>query len=232
MTNIPERLIEMIKLVANALGPDMLNETAFVGGCTTGLLLTDSLTKETVRYTEDVDLIIDVIGYPKWVQLQENLRKKGFKESMSKGPICRMLLNELEVDFMPIDESILGFSNIWYRQALESARPHILDENLTINLLTPPLFVATKLEAYQGRGNDDPIGSRDIEDIIILFDGREEIVNEITNSDNKLKDYIASHISSLLEDSLLEYPIQSQARNSPGRDSIIYNRLAQVSNFK
>ena len=58
-------LKEMIITVAKALGDDMLKEVAFVGGCTTGLLLTDDFSKEAVRYTDDVDLIINVVGYPK-----------------------------------------------------------------------------------------------------------------------------------------------------------------------
>jgi len=42
----------MIEIVAHALGEELLSEVAFVGGCTTGLLVTD-----------DVDLIINVVGY-------------------------------------------------------------------------------------------------------------------------------------------------------------------------
>lgn len=34
-----------------------------MGGSTTGLLIIDEVTKESVRYTDDVDLIISVLGY-------------------------------------------------------------------------------------------------------------------------------------------------------------------------
>lgn len=34
--------VDMIAVVARALGSDLLAKVAFVGGCTTGLLLTDS----------------------------------------------------------------------------------------------------------------------------------------------------------------------------------------------
>ncbi|WP_346658652.1 MULTISPECIES: hypothetical protein [unclassified Bradyrhizobium] len=50
---------------------------------------------------------------------------------------------------------------------------------MNIKRLTPELFVATKLEAYLGRGNDNLLGSRDIEDILLVVDGREELVAEI-----------------------------------------------------
>ena len=48
----------MIAVVANALGPDILNGVAFVGGCTTGLLVTDVVTKQNIRFTDDGDLIV------------------------------------------------------------------------------------------------------------------------------------------------------------------------------
>ncbi len=49
--------------VAKALGDELLLQVAFVGGCTTGLLITDAVTKESVRYTEDVDLITHVVRF-------------------------------------------------------------------------------------------------------------------------------------------------------------------------
>ncbi len=57
----------MITLVAEALGDELLTKVAFVGGCTTGLLVTDAISKESIRYTNDVDLIINVIGKVNWV---------------------------------------------------------------------------------------------------------------------------------------------------------------------
>jgi hypothetical protein len=49
----------MLVKVAEALG-DMLSEVAFVGGCTTGLLVTDDFTKEQIRYTDDEYLIVNI----------------------------------------------------------------------------------------------------------------------------------------------------------------------------
>jgi len=52
----------MLQRVADALGSELLREVAFVGGCTTGLLITDDISREAVRFTDDVDLIVHVIG--------------------------------------------------------------------------------------------------------------------------------------------------------------------------
>ena len=40
----------MIKRVADALGPEWLAKVVFVGGCTTGLHITDSFTIDQIRH--------------------------------------------------------------------------------------------------------------------------------------------------------------------------------------
>ena len=226
--NVSEKLVAMIREVASKLGDEMLSEVAFVGGCTTGLLMTDPIVRESVRYTQDVDLILNVIGYPEWTRLQEKLREMGFVESMDDGPICRMNLGELKVDFMPIDPSILGFSNKWYEVALETAENYSIGEGIVIRILTPPLFIATKFEAYIGRGNNDLLASNDIEDILNLFDGREELVLEIQQADDAIQTYVARQLEALRKDEYFQYTVESVTRNSPGRDKILYDRITAV----
>lgn len=99
---------DMIRLVANALGADLLAEVAFVGGATTSLLITDDFSREQVRHTKDVDLIVNVVGYADWARLQKNLRNRGFSDIMSgNAPVCALQLGELRVDFMPDDKQLL-----------------------------------------------------------------------------------------------------------------------------
>ncbi|WP_265497888.1 hypothetical protein, partial [Providencia rustigianii] len=178
---------EMLLTVAKALGNELLQQVIFVGGCTTGLFVTDEFTREQVRYTDDVDLIVNITGYAKFAKLQEQLRCKGFKEDPTDDVICRMLLGELKVDFMPIDEQALGFSNSWYKRAAETALDYTIESGIIIKLIRPEYFIATKLEAYLGRGNGDLLSSHDIEDILNLFDGRESIVDDIAHADIELK---------------------------------------------
>jgi hypothetical protein len=94
-----------------------------------------------------------------------------------------MKLGALKVDFMPDDETILGFSNRLYAKGIETAVETELEERLVIRRLTPPLFIATKLEAYLWRGNNDLVSSRDAEDILSLVDGRQELVSEIAETE-------------------------------------------------
>jgi hypothetical protein len=75
---------------------------------------------------------------------------------------------------MPTDERILGFSNPWYVPALASAR-RVEIAGLGLGVVTAAYFLAMKLEAFHGRGNDDLMDSRDLEDVITVIHGCAEI---------------------------------------------------------
>jgi predicted nucleotidyltransferase len=153
-------------------------------------------------------------------------------ESLEDDVNCRMRLGDLKVDFMPDDEDILGYSNRWYAKGLELAQDYSLADDLTIKLLTPPFFVATKLEAYLGRGNDDPLASHDLEDILNLVDGREELVAEIEATDEDVREYIADQISRLLEHRDFDYAVQGITRGDKDRESLIFERLEALKAMK
>src|SRR5258708_1662588 len=99
-------------------------------------------------------------------QIHSKLRSLGFKEDTSQGaPLCRWKLNELIVDVMPPVRDVLGFSNRWYLHAIDTAIrvaiPAATDvEPIEIRLVTGPSFLATKLDAFAGRGGDDYVSSR------------------------------------------------------------------------
>ncbi|WP_240638231.1 hypothetical protein [Pseudomonas jilinensis] len=145
-------------------------------------------------------LIVSVMGYAGFHQLQEQLRGQGFKdctdlEDQEEMPICAMELRGLRVDFMPDDERILGFSNRWYKRAVETAQSYALTEQLSIRLVTPVCFMTTKLEAWKGRGKGDALGSRDMEDILNLIDGRAELFDEIRQAGDDERHYIAEELT-------------------------------------
>jgi hypothetical protein len=101
---------------------------------------------------------------------------------------------------MPLDEKILGFSNRWYRAAMQAADAYMLAPSLRIRIVTPPYFVATKLEAFKGRGEGDYFNSRDLEDIVSVVDGRPSLVDELRTAPQDLKAHVAAEIKKLLQD--------------------------------
>ena len=73
---------------------------------------------------------------------------------------------------MPTEEKILGFSNKWYLAAVHTAQSVKVNNAVTIRLITAPVFICTKLDAFCDRGKGDYIGSHDLEDIIAVIDAR------------------------------------------------------------
>lgn len=189
--------LELLTSVARLLRP-MLEELVFVGGCTTALLITDPGAAE-VRPTYDVDSIAEITSYAEYAAFSERLRQLGFAEDHSDGaPICRWAYGDIRLDVMPIDERILGFSNRWYKSAMDTAQRVKLASDLTIRVVTAPLFVGTKLEAFRGRGNNDFLASHDLEDLIAVVDGRPSLLDEIQHAPKELMAYIADQTHKLI----------------------------------
>ena len=140
--------LDQLIAAADALRP-LLPELVFVGGCVTGLLVTDEAAGEP-RGTIDVDAIAEITSYAEYAEFGDRLRSLGFSEDTSEGaPVCRWIQGETILDVMPLDENILGFSNRWYRSAMQSSVTHKLRDDLQIRIVTAPYFLATKLEAFQ-----------------------------------------------------------------------------------
>lgn len=226
--NTQDRLMEMLAQTVEALGADIMGSSAFVGGCVVGLLLTDDFTKEQVRATDDVDLIVDILNFAAYTKFANELRRRGFKESMHDDIQCRWRLKELIVDVMPTNEKILGFTNKWYREAIESAVWFTLPSGAKIRIVSAPYFIATKIESFKGRGEGDFLTSRDIEDIITLVDGRETLGEEIAKIGGPLQGYIAEEIGKLLHEKDFEYAVESAVRSDMPRAEIIHERLNRM----
>jgi hypothetical protein len=190
--------LQLLITAAGLLKP-ILEDLVFVGGCTTALLITDEAAA-AVRPTKDVDAVTELSSYGGYLRVSERLRALGFKEDDSEGaPLCRWRAADLILDVMPDDESVLGFTNRWYKQVLKTANLVKLDESdLAIRIVSAPYFIGTKLEAFKGRGEGDFAMSADLEDIIYVIDGRPAIIDEIRTAEAELRAYVGVEIKSLL----------------------------------
>jgi hypothetical protein len=103
----------------------------------------------------------------------------------------------MTLDAMPTDSKILGFSSYWQAAALPLAVECRLPSGTTIKAITPPYLLATKLEAFSGRGKGDLLGSRDFEDAISLVDGRSILMEEIRAASAGLRTYLAQQMAEL-----------------------------------
>jgi len=112
--------------------------------------------------------------------------------------ICRWTNGKYIVDIMPDDAAILGFSNRWYGAAIESAESLLLRNKLEIRHVNAPYFLATKLEAFFGRGEEDYVASHDLEDLLALVDGRASLLAEVKEIDKKARAFIAESMATLM----------------------------------
>ncbi len=181
------------------LGP-LADEMVFLGGCAVGLLLTDPAAP-AIRVTQDVDAIVEVTSKIQCHRLSKRLRERGFVEDVSpEAPICRWMAEGVLVDVMPTKTEILGFANTWYAQAFEMAEAVSIPNGKRIRMVTAPYFLATKLEAFHGRGAGDYHFSQDMEDIVAVLDGRPEVVVEAKRSEARLRAFLSESFAALLED--------------------------------
>lgn len=223
--------LAMLELAVDYLGP-LVGEMTFLGGCATGLLITDPAAP-VVRETTDVDVIVEVVSHADYRQLEARLREQSFKEDLAEdAPICRWVRQGLRLDVMPTREDILGFANPWYPLALQTAEPVSLPSGGIINRVSAPCFVATKLAAFEGRGRGDYMTSHDMEDLVAVLDGRPELVREIEDCPADLRSHLADSFTGLLADADF---LQALPGHLPGdaasqaRVDLLIQRMEQTS---
>lgn len=185
--------IDRIVETARRLG-GLAERCVFVGGAATGLLITDPAIPN-VRPTLDVDVIVEIATRSDYYQLEDALRTRGFQNDMEV--VCRWHHAPIVLDVMPTDPTILGFANRWYGGAMRHALDMELD-GIPLRVVSPAYFLATKLEAFKGRGKNDFMASHDMEDFIALLDGRLGIVADVQKADNEVRGYLAQSMSDLL----------------------------------
>ncbi len=184
-----------IKAVRFALG-DLADRVVFVGGATVSLYA-DRPTGE-VRPTYDVDVLVELLDYGRYSALEEKLRERGFQNDIESGIICRYRVQGIIVDIMPTSENVLGFSNKWYPEAFAQAI-EVLLEGTPIKLFSAVYFIASKIEAFKGRGEKDGRTSTDFEDIVYLLNNKTTIWKELDEAPATLYHYLKKEIQILLD---------------------------------
>ncbi len=186
-----------LRLVAEALG-DLREQVVFVGGAVAGLLVTDPMA-EGVRATRDVDAVVEA-ACVQFRRIEARIAERGFTQDMTSDVICRWVHRDSGVlfDLMPVDGDVLGFSNRWYPYAVASAERVELAPGLSIRLVSAVAFIATKLEAFADRGAGDMLASHDLEDVLNIVDGREELPDELLAAPALLQQVVGAAFANLL----------------------------------
>jgi predicted nucleotidyltransferase len=193
--------IARIRTVHRAL-EELASEVVFVGGATVSLYATRPETE--TRPTDDVDIVIEIMHYKEYAAIEEKLRSKGFVNDVESGVICRYTIHGVTVDVMPTSENILGFQNKWYPEAYANSTSVILDGGPSIRIFAAPYFLATKLDAFADRGENDGRFSSDFEDIVHILNNRSLIWEEMRNTDGPVRQYLKNEFQKLLDQKYID----------------------------
>jgi hypothetical protein len=153
--------------------------------------------------------------------------------------ICRWRHRDhagLVLDVMPTNEAILGFSNRWYSVALAAVEERELPSRATIPAVPPVHLLATKIEAFHGRGHGDFLASHDFEDIVLLINGRPELLADIEAARSawpEMVAFIVRAVSEMHKDAYFSTGVHGVlATRDPGRSQLIEERLAAIAGME
>lgn len=216
--------LSVVSLVAHALGA-LRDEFMLVGGCAVGLLITDTA-RPQVRQTVDVDMVTEVTSVADYYRSLEPLKKTGFSEDHTADHMCRWRKGDLILDVMPSQE-VLGHSvNRWYAEAVKAPQKVVLPSGEAIYVITAPLFIATKLESFNSRGNEDYM-HHDMEDILNVVDGRDELLSELAVAPETVREFVREEIDGYLADET--FVNQLEWSFPDGRAEFVIKRLRALA---
>jgi hypothetical protein len=90
--------------------------------------------------------------------------------------------------------------------------------------------LATKIEAFLGRGGGDYLMSHDVGDIIALVDGREELIDEVQKESRELRDYLHQRLTQWLgDDRFTALAVSGHLPFEGGRSDIVLERLRALA---
>jgi predicted nucleotidyltransferase len=220
--------LALLEAVARQVRP-LLDELVFVGGAVAELYFTLPLLPR-VRATRDVDAICAAATYGQYAALGRRLLALGFRQDLLHGdPVYRWRSQAGVLDLMPVDPDALGFSSPWYGYGLATAVSHELRPDLRIRILTPPVYLATKLAAYDGRGKSDPRSSHDLEDVVALLARRPSLVEEVQSESAELRGWIGRGFSEFLAGGDADELVAANLPRLPGLRTIVIDRIKALA---
>lgn len=189
--------LQLIEKVASALA-EINEKVIYVGGAVVTLYATD-IGADQPRPTFDIDVSVQISTYGQMDKLREELADKNIYPASTETIIYRFVYDGILIDFIPFEETPLGPTNKWFKPGFKSAYPILVGDS-TIRILPVSLFLATKWEAFKGRGND-PRTSHDFEDIIFVIENNLNLINEVTKESNEVQNYLKEMAQEILSHS-------------------------------
>lgn len=194
---------------------DLASHVVFIGGAIAPLLQTDPPFPRA-RITSDVDGVMASSTYTESERVRRKLAERGFRQIIEKTRHVHRWIgpSRIAFDLAWAGEHLQGSGNPWDAIAIKTAVEATLGRGLSIRHASAPAFLAQKWAAYHDRGRGDPLGSRDLEDILALLASRPAIIDEVAAAPQKLQAYVAEQAASFLRDPLAEDLLAAHLNNS------------------
>ena len=109
---------------------------------------------------------------------------------------------------------------------------HQLADDLIVKSVTAPYLLATKIEAFNFRGNRDFLASHDFEDIINVISGRIEIAEEVNIENEKLKKHLENFFEEMLKDDEFITALPAHINEGPATEQrleTVTNRIRKIA---
>jgi hypothetical protein len=103
----------------------------------------------------------------------------------------------VRVDIVATADTGIGPTNRWYRDAVASADTYLVEPGLEVLAIAPIYFIATKLEAFRGRGRGDYQASHDLDDVFATLSGLEPLRTGIETAETEVARAVRSELSQL-----------------------------------
>ena len=195
--------LENISKVAAALRP--IRERFVFAGAGILPLFLDRNFGGVPRPTVDTDVVVPVVHYSEWSRLRDVLVAHGFLEYADDRKPRQILfrLGDLEVDFIPARMVEFGTANRWLSLGFDLAEPDVLKSGVTISRLPITAWLASKIAAFEQRGRQDALVSRDLDDIVTLLLGRANVVTDVRDAVPEIRVYIGAAFQAWQEQPLI-----------------------------
>ena len=219
--------LALLSAMALALGP-LRERLVFVGGCATGLLLTNPAAAG-VRPTEDVDAIVEVASLAGYHALHPQLSERGFRQTMEDNtPPFRWYWNRMQLDLVPVDEHSAGLCKPLVPARLCCGRDHRAGAGADA---APP--GRATLRGHQVRGLQRPWRARCVPEPRPrrhphVVDGRAELVAELAQSGAEVRGHVVAQVRALLAHPELLNALPGIVA-PPNRAGVVLERLQRIA---
>ena len=193
--------LKVISKVAKAL-EELNDRVVYVGGAIVSLYINDPAA-EDIRPTKDIDISLEILTLGELENLRILLNEKKFYQTSDLSVMCRFMYDDITIDVMSTKAVGWAPADKWFAPGFKHVETRNIDGQ-KIRILPLSYFLATKFSAYHDRGAKEPRTSKDFEDITYILDNRIDLIEQIINSPEDVKQFLKSEFMNIINDSSLQ----------------------------